>query len=338
MIKAAFISAVIVMITCSIIHAAIITVDNKTPSVGDYTTLQAAHDAASDGDTIYVYPSWAVYNGITVTKTLTFVGTGFGYPSEGMNTTLLTGTMTFSAGSDGSSLEGFRRSDSFYVTYFYVTIDADNITIKRNRLYKITVSKNHTGTVILQNYLHDESDAWLIEVGNYNELLIANNKLINKSYNGKGIYAPHPNITITVLHNVIRVYNNVNALHLDNSNKFVANNIIVSGQCTGTSGYYYNMCNGSQLPNRDGNIINVNMITVFDTPNPSDPYHFHLLPDSPAIGAGQNGVDMGMYSGSTSFVDGGAPSLPSIFHLESDHVGSQQTGLDVTIKAKSNMQ
>ncbi len=66
-----------------------------------------------------------------------------------------------------------------------------------------------------------------------------------------------------------------------------------------------------------------------------DGWDFHLLSDSPAKGSGQNGVDMGIYGGSTPFVDGGRPGLPLITDIDSDFVGSQQSGLDVTIKAKS---
>ena len=44
-----------------------ITVDIKHPSIGDYTNLQEAHNAASDGDTILVYPSDSSYPGIEVT-------------------------------------------------------------------------------------------------------------------------------------------------------------------------------------------------------------------------------------------------------------------------------
>lgn len=326
---------VIAMITCSRVDAAIITVDNKTPSIGNYTTLQTAHDAATNGDTIYVYPSGAVYNGITVTKRLAFVGTGFDYPSEGMNTTSLTGTMTFGAGSDGSKLEGFGRSGSFYVT-----IDADNITIKRNKIHRITVSENHTGTVILQNYLYDSIMDYLITVDNSNEVLIANNILVNPYQIGSSsccasghcIGASSSTITITILHNVL--YNRTwgQAIRVIDSNAYAANNIILWGYCHG-SRYYYNMHSCGAHWDGENNIENVDMNNVFVDP---DRYDFHLLPDSPAIGAGQNGVDMGIYGGSTPFVDGGAPSLPSIVQLQSDHVGSQQSGLDVTIKAKSN--
>jgi len=123
-------------------------------------------------------------------------------------------------------------------------------------------------------------------------------------------------------------------LDVTGSNKYIANNIIVSGGCLDTSeGYFYNMCNLDQLPSDNGNIQNTNMNSVFVDPAN---YDYHLLQDSPAKGAGQNGEDMGCYGGDTPFVDGGAPGIPSIVEITASHVGSQQSGLDVIIKAKSN--
>lgn len=358
--KVLFFVTLFITATFATSHAAIITVDNKTPSVGDYPTLQEAHDAANPGDTVYVCPSEAYYQAITVSKKLNIVGTGFSPPSEGMMTTLITGTMTFSAGSDGSSLEGFKSNG------LLIVIDANDITIKRNSIVKkITINESHSGTVILQNYIYNYAGVAhcrygcepfvLVEVKDSNEVFIANNVLMNPvtgfeptqnyAFLNIGINAHAPTITITVLHNIFYLpypsnkppwegKTSFRVLNIDQSNKFVANNIIINGVCNGTSsGYFYNMSNWGQLPEGNGNMRNVDMSTVFvDWANDD----FNLLPDSPVIGTGQNGVDMGIYGGSTPFADGGTPGLPSIFHLESDHMGSQTGGLDVTIKAKSN--
>lgn len=345
---------VIAIITCSQVDAAIITVDNKTPSIGNYTTLQAAHDAASAGDTIYVYPSDATYSGITLTKNLTFVGTGFNYPSEGMNTTRLSGTMTFDAGSNGSALKGFGGGFSVDISADNITIErnsiatinvgANNVTIKANKIVRIVVRENHTGTVIIQNDVVSGTNVEAsINVEISNELLIANNKIVSTwGYYGVGVKANSSTITITLLHNVIKSASH--PINVSSSNKFIANNIIVRAYYQGSaagSGYYYNMGFNFVFPEGtgSGNITNVDMDSVFVDP---DNYDFHLLPDSPAIGAGHNGADMGIYGGSTPFMDdyvaGSCPGLPSIYYLQSDHVGTKETGLDVTIKAKSNME
>jgi len=348
-----------IIMACSITHAAIITVDNKTPSVGQYKTLQEAHDAANDGDTLYVYPSEAVYPAISITKKLKLIGTGFTRPGESLSTTSISGTIIFEEGSELSVLEGF--SGSFNVTFLesnitiqkntinFLTVNANDIIIKKNRIKRITVNENHKGTVFLQNYLYDNSENYLITIQDKNEVFIANNILWNmynkynspnsgySQYYGKGINADLLNITLTLVNNIITTplsnYNYGQALNISNANIYVANNIILSGSIHKTSdNFYNNMSNSTQLPSGNGNLTNIDMTKVFIGPTKD----FHLLEDSPAKGAGTDGVDMGIYGGGTPYVDDRKPSLPSIIKLKTNHAASQANGLEIEIQAISN--
>ena len=60
----------LIVVLTTQINARILTVANQTihQTVAQYTTLQAAHDAAQSGDTIYLYPSSISYSGISITK------------------------------------------------------------------------------------------------------------------------------------------------------------------------------------------------------------------------------------------------------------------------------
>ena len=91
-------------------------------------------------------------------------------------------------------------------------------------------------------------------------------------------------------------------------------------------GYYNNICNSNQLYSTNGNKINVDMNTVYGD-------WYQLKENSPAIDAGTNGTDIGIYGGSTPFVLGGYPSIPRIVNIEADHLGTKSHGLDVKIKA-----
>jgi len=316
-----FICVFVSFLLCIQSYAAVITVDANHPSAGMYKNLQDAHDAANSGDTILVYPFAGKYGGIEVKKRLRIVGRGW-YDVAGKNiSTAISDYMIFSNGSNGSSLEGFEYD-------FEVNIDANDITVKRNDLSYILIKSGHSGSVIIQNYIYSQRGSSIIYVANNNEVLIANNIIINSYYNdGVGIIASYNSITISILHNIIRAYDD--ALIINASNYYVANNIIKEGTISpkASSGFHNNICNSEQLYTYNGNIINIDMNTVYSGS------WYQLKENSPAIGAGTNGVDIGIYGGSTPFVLGGYPSIPRIVDIEADHLGTKSHGLDVKIKA-----
>jgi len=154
-------------------------------------------------------------------------------------------------------------------------------------------------------------------------------------YYGNGIYASNSNISISIIHNIISNNNNCGyALNVKNSNIYSANNIVASGIISRSSdNFWYNMSNSGQLFSGNGNLRNIDMNKVFVKPG----IDFHLLENSPAKGAGEDGVDMGIYGGKTPFIDGfGKPAIPSIIKLKADHAVSKSEGLKIEIKARSN--
>lgn len=327
---------ILLLLLYGISSSAIITVDNKSPYAGQYRTLQEAHDAASAGDIIYVSPSLMPYTGIVVTKQLTFYGVGFEIThSLGgalSPVAIITGLMQFVNGSAGSQLEGFDGS-------FQVIIAASNITIKRNKLSQIAMGVEGRDSSILQNIIDNSNlqDYTTISVSGATNVIIANNLI--KNIRGFGndhwgyYYAIIDGSDLLIKNNVIKVY----GYAWTSSNSQMVNNIIVvvgSGSIQGIYNFVrYNMTNTVELPVGDGNINNIDMATVFVDINNND---YHLLPNSPAKGTGENGADMGIYGGDAPYIDGGFPSLPSILQLKGDLVAAPGTGLNVQFKAKSN--
>lgn len=323
----------IVMLLClfiSELNAKIWSVDNNPNPAGDFTTLAVAQSAASSGDTIYVYPSAASYTGITVTKRLYFFGVGFNlniYSGQASNASSTIGNMVFNIGSEGSILVGFDGD-------FLVDINTSNITVKKCDLLKVDIAGS--SCTIMQNEIVSSqyfSACVLISQPNLSDILIVNNKIHNTYYLGSYWAINGNNLSdVYIINNVI---NAGDAIGVVSTNSLVQNNIIIRGGCNTSPVYQHNMSNSDQLPQENGNIINIDMSTVFDDPN-NFTSGLHLKEYSPAIGTGFNGNDMGIYGGNHPYVDGGLPSLPSIFYLESEATTSQQQGLNVVIKAKSN--
>ncbi|MCB9087629.1 MAG: hypothetical protein H6628_04905 [Calditrichae bacterium] len=324
-------AAVFVLLSLTSVSAAIITVDNKYPYAGDYQTLQAAHDAAVAGDTIFVYPSLEPYAGIAVTKQLVFLGVGFDI-TEVMGepftpTTLISGVMNFITGSQGSWLVGFDGQ-------FGVTINANYINVKRNSLSYIYLD-NGSGSAIIQNKISGRGDNigyssyYVIYATGTSSSLISNNIIINP-YGSTNYDNAIGGISLSVIiNNVIKAP----AYSVSGTSNEVINNIIIHGYVSSNNLYRYNMSNSNQLPANNGNLLYVDMNSVFVDLTVQN---FHLSPNSPAADTGENGTDMGIYGGDAPYVDGGFPGLPSILQILAPTVGSQQSGLNIQFKAKSN--
>jgi len=85
----------------------------------------------------------------------------------------------------------------------------------------------------------------------------------------------------------------------------------------------------------NGNLVNVPLSTIVDGTGSTDSY-WKLKEGSPAIGAGYEGVDIGMFGGDEPYVLSGIPPIPTIYQLNAPTVGEKNTGMPITIKAKSN--
>lgn len=264
----------VVLLSVSVLNAAIITVDNNVPSAGNYSTLQAAHDAASAGDIIYVFPSQMLYPAVTVTKPLSFYGVGFnlletiGEPYTA--TASISGEMLFEASATGSHLEGFDGQ-------FRIRIRCMNVTIKRNDLSYIYLEAD--ACTIIQNKI--TSDNIAIALSDRKNHFILNNIISGVLC----LYALeyHSGKNLIIKGNVIKATNS-SFNEIDES--LIVNNIIVSGSiwwCDNNT-ILYNMCNADQFPTGNGNLINV------DGGFPGLPSILQI--QAPNAGSQQSGLDI----------------------------------------------
>ncbi len=77
------------------------------------------------------------------------------------------------------------------------------------------------------------------------------------------------------------------------------------------------------------------MTTVFITGGSTDG-KYQLKEGSPAKGGGLNGVDCGVFGGSTPYVLSGIPPGPSIYEASAPASAPKGAGLSVTLKIKSH--
>ena len=331
-------------LTCSLSFAKIWRVNNNIGITANFTTLQAAHDGAAAGDTVYLESSPTSYGGLNCTKKLAIIGTGYFLDvNAGLQAFALSSKVdgiTFNTGSGGSIIEGVSTGSNA------ISIYANDIVIRRNYIgaFSSTDPIYYTGPV---NIYSGASNIFITQ--NYGlsitnnsastGILIANNLIALPSYYGEGSTGNciqlNPNTVAIIKNNIFR-RGTVNAY---NSN--ITNNIMFLGYLNGSGNLISNnIGSGTQFGSTDGNKQNIDMATVFESTGSYDAY-FKLKAGSPAIGAGYGStaitpVDCGMFGGSGSYVLSGIPAIPSIYFFANQPVGSNSDPIDVQVKVRSN--
>jgi len=233
---------VIFSISATTAFAKIWTVDNNIGGTGDFTTLQAAHDGASDGDTLHVTGSPTNYGDLTLIKKLYLYGTGY-FLGENPNTqaksvSSIIEQVVFKSGSEGSVISGFIITNDSYAVY----IDTNNITIKRNFLsYSIRITSGIINVKICQNYMGGNTSSTIsIDIGaNCDNITILSNFI----YNSNGIaISSHSTSKIVIRHNVN--YGSCIGVIYDYALKNIYNsiidlNIIIYGKFDGSQNYVH---------------------------------------------------------------------------------------------------
>ena len=329
-------ASVLTALTPTAIQAKIWRIDNNGGSPGNFTTLQAAFNAGSgvaNNDTLYVNGSGTSYGSATVDKRVYIFGPGYflaqNPETQASPTSATADVITFTATASGSLLTG--------MSFGHLEINADNILIKRNygsygNGATITVQAARSNVLLVQNYLYNSYyDRCVLVQGGCSNVLIANNWMgSNYVSSGPSYASVYSNSSVTITQNVF--YGN--DVYTDNST--ITNNIFRQGGISGSgNGILNNLTNGTGIPAGNGNQQNVTMTDVFVLSGSDDGY-WKLKTGSPALAAGANGEDCGMYGGTDPYVLSGMPAIPAIWFFAAPTSGSGASGLQVHLKAKSH--
>ena len=302
--------------------------NNGITGTNIYATIQAAHDAATNGDIIQIEPSTTVYGALTCIKQLTIVGPGY-FLSENQPPALQASTIDatmstlfFNPGSAGSSVSGIVGNTTWY-------IGTDNITVQRCRLsgyLYLGYSRVTNFAVVRQNYM----DGIQPSSASANSL-ITNNIIINGNLNLSGA-----GMTGEFNHNTL--INSAMSL-----NGFTVRNNYFGNTFTPTANtnWAYNFFTNTTLPTggtQSNNTANVPASTVFaqTTGSPQyDGWYRLRTGTNPAVGAGEGGVNIGATGSATGFGYrfGGLPAIPAIYQLNQSVTGNS---LNVTMGTRSN--
>lgn len=334
-----------------------------------YRTLQAAHDAATAGDIIYVQSSYRhsgnsngeSYGNLTSTKKLHIIGNGykidenidlFGSNAPYNTASSIVGDIIINFGNEtiieGLQIGSINSKAKVTVRRCYI--------INNIALAKLSVTQDPSGSIISQNKLGS------LSIG------VENNQI-----------GPVSNITVT--NNILSIINNLSNINFTNlpRESFVTNVIIrnnsldgivqISNAQVSSNIFYYtpqvqlpgggleplayvyycpnivgsnNVCIGEPCRFGSNNTNGPFEIALFGFANgglPTIPRHHILSNSSPAKGAGLGGVDAGPFGTADPFRLSGLPAIPQITSYSSqisNSIYTPSTPMNVTISVRGN--
>ena len=328
-------AAVIFIFQMTAMHALnIITVDNANTNAADYTSLQDAINAASGGDVIYVQPSSTTYGDINVTKPLTIIGRSW---NEGG---YITYTNTFNIKSSNVSVKGLHIQNGLNIEPASST-PISNISVKDSRTGVVQIGySNPVSNVTLQGNSHNDR---IYQYAHATNLIVMNNYIVG------GIFSHHAE-NLLYTQNIMYqggLYNlgDVNSiLQVSNSMFFggyyYGTNVHTQGRfkaqnCLTWSDYYgtLNFANaGNPLNSVENCILSTNpqLVQYLEIDG------LQLAPGSPAIGAGLEGKDIGIYQDYAFSWEGNPVGYPTLTIDSAPSSASAGTDLEVTVTAEAH--
>ncbi len=304
--------AIISLLFTQTVMAKIWRVNNGTGVQADFTTVQAAHDGASEGDTIHLEPSLNSYGNLNMTKRLVVISTGaFSTSNPGIQADAKHGYL------DNVNIQNSGANGSVLSVRFAAGFNI------HNGVANITLT-NCVGT-----YVSDNADCCgrtYININNADNIIISrcmvssiyfrnnSNNIICTNNIVWGLISNEGNCDGVVTNNVIRAGNPNDGAGLFNC--VVANNIFNKTMNTGFTNCNIsdNFASGEGTP--PNGFTFVDMATVFENPDGGFVDNvYRLKAGSPAIGVGQGGTDLGAFGGANPFKLGVTPAIPSIYRL-----------------------
>lgn len=314
-------------------YAKVWRVNNIASYNADFTSFIEAQINVTPNDTLYFEGSTASYGDIVINKPLVLIGTGYflNENPETQSNAIPTqfGQIEFKAGSAGSVITGLTSTS--------VIIYDNSISIIKCAISK-RLTINYSSNPITNIYIHSNYIINGIQNTGNKSYSISNLLITNNYLSGYSIQSV-ASISLPETANGI-IKNNIIDGTLSVYNSILSNNIQISGgiyHSDKNNFFYNNICNATQFPSGNENQQNVTMTDVFvgSTGNSTDG-QWKLKPFSPAIGAGNDGTDCGMFGGSSPYVLSGLPSIPAIYEIIMPATGDNINGIDVTIKVKTH--
>ena len=325
-----------------------------TPSFPVFSEINeaVAYPNVDDGDTLHVEGSTEAYNDATITKQLTIIGPGY-YLSENskVSNNILDAKISyveFDPGSEFSQVIGMNFNGGASSASGKVYVNVNNVTIKRCRIGRdIQLASGLMTVYILQNFFPNTYNINALYISPSSGFIPTQDIVFNNNICQKKLiwsYSSWGTGTIMECNNNI-FDGTANELNLEFNTDSFQNNILKAAGITaninsGTNNnVQYNTVSNSDVFNgTPGNLWVPSMALLFVEEGTTDGL-YQLQPDSSYNQAGSDGAERGAFG---SVVVGnrynlsGLGAIPVTYEVTTTGVAEPDTGLPVSIKARTN--
>lgn len=345
------------------VHATIRTVSNAPSTLAQYSTIQAAVDASSSGDTVYVHGSPNQYAAFTITnKQLVIIGPGWSPDKNLPFVANVNGCTITGASSSNTEIQGL-----VFLSHVYLyPSHPDNIKFIRNNFWGIHIYPTEASTTyigyLFQGNVFNNSSVDAASNSTYQNFLFQNNYFheygccvsgnINGFINSVNVlfdhnlwYGPSSNTRDCFVNNCqfLTITNNIfvrrDAGNGNSSSTFNNNITYYPAGSTPPSDPW--SINGNV--NGGGNVSNQNPQMVDQTAVNAGIYNPLLdftISAGPANNSGSDGKDMGLLydaTGSLNWTTSRTSRLPFIYSMNITNPTIPQGGtLSVQVEARKN--
>ncbi len=316
-------------------HAKIWRVNNNPGVNADFTQpgIAVASTSVLAGDTLYIEGSISIYGNFTLTKKLTFIGTGSQYIGLQANPhNAFLGSVAIDSMGSGSAFYGI------YITTLFIDTTSnkgtDNCTFSNCRLSgvygpsAVNINTKSTGMKFIKSFIS-------LNLAN---LILENTVIRNNLVDGDMDISNSSNNNILVRNNNI-----IGGTIININNAYFANNLVLNPTISLTNSVVkYNLSSQNlfvSYPVSDSNKYQAG-IDIFQLTGSTYTSYYALKPGSLAINGGEplNAYtpDCGFLGTLDPYVEGLMPNIPSIYQLTAPSSLTNASTIPVTISTRSN--
>lgn len=278
-------------------------INNDTSKGAHFVDINAAmaSELVKDGDVLYLDPGANITGDQTITKAVTVIGTGWNFNDKPYGYAQISGNLRINAAAKVIGL---------YVTS-NLNVNTDNIVIERCRVENSLCFQTNAGHTscnniqVISSYVVNGSVSGYGKTGHY--WLISNCIIINKDYNWEALqYLSNATVTNNFF---LKGYPGSYVLN-SVTNSVFKNNIMINNWRSDYKNRIEESCSGNSFTN---NCMSADSTTSYASANicansidlstfvlnngyTGGGMTYQLCEGSPAIGAGEGGIDCGPYA------------------------------------------